>query len=78
MAVIRILCWALIFIIKLRFPPGLSLAFNKHFVQIGSNLSQQIPNTKYPPEHYISEFQEQFTFHEMSEQEVTTLTRRIN
>ena len=26
MAAIRILCWALIFIIKLRFPPGLSLA----------------------------------------------------
>ena len=26
MVVIRILCWAFIFIIKLRFPPGLSLA----------------------------------------------------
>ena len=26
MAVIRILCWGLIFIMKLRFPPGLPLA----------------------------------------------------
>ena len=35
MAVVRILCWALIFIVKLRFPPGLSLtgAITEHYRQ---------------------------------------------
>ena len=29
-------------------------AFNEHFINIGSNLAQLIPQTNYPPEYYIN------------------------
>ena len=41
MAVIRILCWPLNFIIKLRFPPGLSLAVLKSFPKTVYNINGQ-------------------------------------
>ncbi len=36
MALLKVICWALIFIIQIRFPPGKSLATILH-IQIGKN-----------------------------------------
>jgi hypothetical protein len=48
-------------------------AFNEHFINIGSNLAQLIPQTHYPPEHYINSVDKIFTFREITEEELLTL-----
>ena len=48
-------------------------AFNEHFINIGSNLAQLIPQTNYPPEYYINSVDKIFTFREITEEEVPTL-----
>jgi hypothetical protein len=48
-------------------------AFNEHFINIGSNLAQLIPQTNYPPEYYINSVDKIFTFREITEEEVLTL-----
>ena len=48
-------------------------AFNEHFINIGSNLAQLIPQTNYPPEYYINSADKIFTFREITEEEVLTL-----
>ena len=45
-------------------------AFNEHFINIGSNLAQLIPQTNYPPEYYINSVDKIFTFREITEEEV--------
>ena len=55
-------------------------AFNEHFINIGSNLAQLIPQTNYPPEYYINSVDKIFTFPEITEEEVLiyTLTKHVN
>ncbi len=48
-------------------------AFNEHFINIGSNLAQQIPQINYPPEYYINSVNKILTFREITEEEVLTL-----
>ena len=52
---------------------GMANAFNEHFINIGTNLAQQIPQTNYPPEYYINSVNKIFTFREKIEEEVLTL-----
>jgi sulfur carrier protein ThiS len=47
--------------------------FNEHFINIGSNLAQLIPQTNYPPEYYITSVDKIFIFREIIEEEVLTL-----
>ena len=48
-------------------------AFNKHFIEMRQNLSQQIPISNFSPDYYIDQINENFTFREINEQEVLTL-----
>ena len=48
-------------------------AFNEHFINIGSNLVQQLSRSHFPPEYYINRVDKIFTFREISEEEVLTL-----
>ena len=48
-------------------------AFNNHFIEIGKILSQNIPTASVSPESYINESEEEFTFGEITEQEVFQL-----
>ena len=48
-------------------------AFNEHFINIGSNLAQQLSQSHFPPEYYINRVDKIFTFREISEEEVLTL-----
>jgi hypothetical protein len=47
-------------------------AFNEHFINIGSNLAQLIPQTNYPPVYYINSVDKTFTFRQITEEEVRT------
>ena len=38
MAALRVLCWALIFILRLRFPPGSSIATKSRFIFVNTNI----------------------------------------
>jgi hypothetical protein len=53
-------------------------AFNEHFINIGSDLDQLIPQTNYPPEHYINSVDKIFTFREITEEEVLTLLSNMS
>lgn len=53
-------------------------AFNKHFIEIGKNLSNNIPNHKFLPDHYVNSVTTQFTFHEISPGEVLELLLGIS
>ena len=48
-------------------------AFNEHFINIGSNLAQQISQPNHPPEFFINRVDKIFTFREIFEEEVLTL-----
>ncbi len=55
-ALLKALCWVLIFIIRIRFPPGTSLAmrWKAHFFLKGDKISDQnnpfgLPSNKTPP-----------------------------
>ena len=48
-------------------------AFNEHFINIGSNLAQQISRPNYPPEFKINSIDKIFIFREIFEEEVLTL-----
>ena len=48
-------------------------AFNEHFINIGSNLVQQLSQSHFPPEYYINRVDKMFTFRAISEEEVLTL-----
>ena len=48
-------------------------AFNEHFINIGSNLAQQISQPNHPPEFFINRVDKVFTFREIFEEEVLTL-----
>ena len=48
-------------------------AFNKHFINIGSNSAQQLSQPHYPPEYYISRVDKIFTVRKIFEEEVLTL-----
>ena len=41
-------------------------AFNKHFIETGQNLSQQIPISNLSPDYYIDQINENFTFREIN------------
>ena len=45
-------------------------AFNEHFINIGSNLAQQISQPNHPPEYFINRVDKIFTFREIFEEEV--------
>ena len=45
-------------------------AFNKHFINSGSNLAQQLSQPHISPEYYVDKI---FTFRKISEDEVLTL-----
>ena len=47
--------------------------FNEHFINIGSNLAQQISQPNHPPEYFINRVDKIFTFREIFEEEVLTL-----
>ena len=47
-------------------------AFNEHFINVGSNLAQQLSQSHFPPEYYIDRVDEILTFREISEEEVLT------
>ena len=48
-------------------------AFNNHFIDLGYNLSKNIPSCSRKPESYINELTQEFTFSEIGEQEVYQL-----
>ena len=48
-------------------------AFNKHFINIGSNLAQQLSRPHHSPEYYIKRVDKIFTFRKISEDEVLKL-----
>ena len=48
-------------------------AFNNHFIDLGYNLSKNIPLCSRKPESYINELSREFTFSEIGEQEVYQL-----
>ena len=48
-------------------------AFNENFINIGSNLAQQISQPNHPPEYYINSVDKLFTFREIFGEEVLTL-----
>ena len=48
-------------------------AFNNHFIDLGYNLSKNIPSCSRKPESYINELSQEFTFSEIGEQKVYQL-----
>ena len=46
MALLKALCWALIFILRIRFPPGTSIAMHISYVYVYSKILNAIPNAK--------------------------------
>ena len=48
-------------------------AFNEHFINIGSNLAQQISQPNHPPEYCFNSVDKLFTVREIFEEEVLTL-----
>ena len=55
-------------------------AFNKHFVELGHNLSQSLPIPKFSPHHYVKRVEEQFNFNfcEISQSEILKLLLGIS
>ena len=53
-------------------------ALNKHFVELGYNLSQSLPIPKFTHDHNVNRVNDQFSFYEISHSEVLKLLQRIN
>ena len=53
-------------------------AFNNHFIDLGYFLSQNISNCSIPPECYVRESTQEFTFCDVTEQEVYQLLSSLS
>ena len=53
-------------------------AFNNHFIDLGCNLSQNILSCSRTPETYINELTQEFTFSEITVQDVCQLLSTLS